>query len=60
MKDDFRNELCMAGTIAELPLIVEFVDDACEQATIDPAAEIRLAARCRGGVHERDRARLWR
>jgi serine/threonine-protein kinase RsbW len=37
MKEDFRSELCMAGTLAELPLIVEFVDDACDQATIDPA-----------------------
>ena len=37
MRDNFRSELCMAGTLAELPRIVEFVEDACEQAAIDPA-----------------------
>jgi anti-sigma regulatory factor (Ser/Thr protein kinase) len=42
MKEDFRHELCMAGTLAELPRIVEFVDDACEQATISPARRFDL------------------
>ena len=42
MKEDFRHELCMAGTLAELPLIVQFVDNACEQATISPAQRFDL------------------
>jgi serine/threonine-protein kinase RsbW len=32
----------MAGTLAELPLIVEFVEDACEQAAISPAKRFDL------------------
>jgi len=32
----------MAGTLAELPRIVEFVEDACEQAAIDPSARFDL------------------
>jgi serine/threonine-protein kinase RsbW len=42
MRDDFRSELCMAGTLAELPRIVEFVEDACEQTAIDPAKRFDL------------------
>jgi anti-sigma regulatory factor (Ser/Thr protein kinase) len=42
MTGDFRCELCMAGTVAELPRIVEFVDDACEQAAISPAVRFDL------------------
>jgi len=42
MKEDFRQELCMAGTVSELPRIVEFVDDACEQAAINPAQRFNL------------------
>lgn len=42
MRDDFRSEMCISGTPAELPRIAEFVDDACEQAAIDPAMRFDL------------------
>jgi serine/threonine-protein kinase RsbW len=46
MTDDFQSELCMVGTIAELPNIVEFVECACEEAGVDPAVrfDLKLAA----------------
>jgi anti-sigma regulatory factor (Ser/Thr protein kinase) len=42
MRDDFRSELCMVGTIAELPRILEFVEHVCEETDIDPAATFDL------------------
>lgn len=42
MTDDFQSELCMVGTMAELPHIVEFVECACEEAAVDPAVRFDL------------------
>jgi anti-sigma regulatory factor (Ser/Thr protein kinase) len=42
MSDDFRSELCMVGTIAELPRILEFVEHVCEETAIDPSATFDL------------------
>jgi serine/threonine-protein kinase RsbW len=42
MKDDLKSELCMVGTIAQLPRIIEFVEYACEKAAIDPAVRFEL------------------
>src|SRR5512136_1396223 len=42
MTDDFRSELCMVGTIAELPRILEFVEHACKETAIEPAATFDL------------------
>jgi anti-sigma regulatory factor (Ser/Thr protein kinase) len=42
MRDDFRSELCMVGTIAELPRILEFVEHVCEETAIDPSATFDL------------------
>jgi serine/threonine-protein kinase RsbW len=42
MKDDFQSELCMVGTVADLPRIIDFVESACEGAAIDPAVRFDL------------------
>jgi serine/threonine-protein kinase RsbW len=42
MTDDFQSELCMIGTMADLPQIIEFVERACEEASVDPATRFDL------------------
>jgi serine/threonine-protein kinase RsbW len=38
----FRRELQLVGTLADLPRIGEFIEGACEQADIDPAARFDI------------------
>jgi serine/threonine-protein kinase RsbW len=42
MTDDFQSELCMVGTMAELPRIFDFVEYACDEAAVDPAVRFDL------------------
>jgi serine/threonine-protein kinase RsbW len=42
MTDDFRSELCMVGTRADLPSVTEFVEHACELAAVDSAVRFDL------------------
>ena len=42
MTEDFRQELCMDGSVAELPNIIEFVNHACEEADISPTQRFDL------------------
>jgi len=42
MMDEYKSRLCCPALIADLPRIVEFVEDACEQAGVAPAARFDL------------------
>jgi serine/threonine-protein kinase RsbW len=42
MDDDFESEVCMVGSMADLPRIIDFMELACEGAAIDPTARFDL------------------
>lgn len=39
---ELKCELTVPGTVADLPRVSEFIEDACEQAAVDPAARFDL------------------